>query len=133
RWTLHCAGHGLKVDDNAIRLCARTPGADLLVCRLYAYLHDCQHGGGDEPDPEHGELAAEYVREHCRGLTAGLSAGQRDRLLEAVRGHEDDATSDDPTIAVCWDADRLDLARVDATPESGRLSTSAARRLKWLI
>jgi uncharacterized protein len=35
----------------------------------------------------------------------------------------------DPTLAVCLDADRLDLGRVGITPDPLRLSTSTAKSI----
>ncbi|MEZ6235591.1 MAG: hypothetical protein R3B68_15505 [Phycisphaerales bacterium] len=45
----------------------------------------------------------------------------------ACRDHTHARTHPDPTIATCFDADRLDLARVGTTPHPGRLCTDAAR------
>lgn len=42
----------------------------------------------------------------------------------------------DPTIATCWDADRLDLLRVGIRPDPARLVTEAARDpevLEWAM
>jgi uncharacterized protein len=36
-------------------------------------------------------------------------------------------TADDVSVAVCWDADRLDLGRVWKRPDPERLCTEAAR------
>ncbi|MCA9790206.1 MAG: hypothetical protein KC910_00365 [Candidatus Eremiobacteraeota bacterium] len=38
----------------------------------------------------------------------------------------------DPTIATCWDSDRLDLDRVGVDPDPAFLSTAAARKLAEL-
>jgi hypothetical protein len=38
----------------------------------------------------------------------------------------------EPTLAVCLDADRLDLPRVGITPDPLRLSTSTAREMARL-
>ena len=38
----------------------------------------------------------------------------------------------EPTLAVCLDADRLDLGRVGITPDPLRLSTSTARDIARL-
>jgi hypothetical protein len=38
-----------------------------------------------------------------------------------------------PTLAVCLDADRLDLGRVGITPDPLRLSTATAREMARLL
>ena len=50
-------------------------------------------------------------------------------LCRACAGHGDGdgLTSADPTVGVCWDADRLNLWRVGLAPARGMLSTAAAR------
>jgi uncharacterized protein len=50
-------------------------------------------------------------------------------LLRALTEHADGYKSEDPTIGVCWDADRLDLPRVGIQPNRELLSTTAARKL----
>jgi uncharacterized protein len=35
----------------------------------------------------------------------------------------------DVTVQTCWDADRLDLIRLDIQPEAERLCTDAARQM----
>ena len=130
--SIHGPQHWMRVDSNVIELCKRVPGADLLVCRLFAYLHDCQRNNEDE-DRGHGRRAARFIEERCGELTAGLTKGQRKRLLQACRGHEAGRVSADPTVAVCWDADRIDLSRVDTFVEDEYLSTAAAKELKGVL
>jgi uncharacterized protein len=48
-------------------------------------------------------------------------------LRSAVAEHADGQTTDNPTVAVCWDADRLNLWRVGHAPDERLLSTVAAR------
>jgi uncharacterized protein len=38
-------------------------------------------------------------------------------LFVACAGHTDHPTDDDPTVQICWDADRLDVGRAGATIE----------------
>ncbi len=53
---------------------------------------------------------------------------ERLRLLcRACSGHANGHTSADPTVGVCWDADRLNLWRVGVAPSRRLLSTAAAR------
>lgn len=48
-------------------------------------------------------------------------------LVAAMEGHISGRRHDDVTVCTCWDADRLDLARVGISPDPGRLCTAAAR------
>ena len=50
------------------------------------------------------------------------------RLIDACAGHVDGLTSDDTTIGLCWDADRLNLWRIGVTPQPRFLSTPVAKR-----
>jgi uncharacterized protein len=57
----------------------------------------------------------------------GLSDERLDLLDLACRGHTDDRTSDDPTIGVCWDADRLDLCRLGRQIDPVAMFTAPGR------
>jgi uncharacterized protein len=50
-------------------------------------------------------------------------------LVTAYRIHNGGMPQSDPTLAVCLDADRLDLGRVGITPDPLRLSTSTAKSI----
>jgi hypothetical protein len=52
-----------------------------------------------------------------------------DTLTEALTHHDKGLVSKDPTIGVCWDADRLTLWRLNRQPDPALLSTPAARAL----
>ena len=56
-----------------------------------------------------------------------LSSDHIDLLATAVALHADGQVSVDPTVGVCWDADRLHLPRVGIDPDPSLLSTVAAR------
>ena len=52
----------------------------------------------------------------------------------ACEEHTNGGVDLDPTVGVCWDADRLNLWRVGVTPDPRWLSTEAARsgeRIAW--
>jgi uncharacterized protein len=124
----HGKWHWEKVEQNAIQLAEATPGADKLVCQLFAIFHDSRR----ESEPEcnkHGEWAADWLKT----LDLSITQEQRDKLETACRYHNTQKTSDDPTIGVCFDADRLDLVRVGVTPKAEYLSTDAAKKLIWMI
>ena len=50
-------------------------------------------------------------------------------LVTACRIHNGGMPQSEPTLAVCLDADRLDLGRVGITPDPLRLSTSTAKSI----
>jgi hypothetical protein len=128
--SVHGPWHWDKVERNAIALCKVVPDADPLVCRLFAVLHDCKRENEND-DPQHGHRAADYIHSLRKGLL--LKDEQLHKLMDACKYHNDGQVSDDPTIGVCWDADRLDLSRVNITPDPKLLSTEQAKQLIWRV
>jgi uncharacterized protein len=124
----HGFGHWRNVEANFL-LIAETNGADILVGRLFAILHDCCRED-DGADPLHGPRAAALIREWSPRLR--LSTPQEDLLVFAVHHHTDGETTRDPTIGACWDADRLDLGRVGMIPLPLYMSTSVGREIARL-
>jgi uncharacterized protein len=121
---IHGAPHWARVRLNGLLL-ARETGAREDVVELFAFLHDSQrfHEGGDR---EHGARAADSVRAINASLLRLDPAGL-DQLIYACRHHSDGLTEADATVQTCWDADRLDLARVGTRPAPRYLCTAAAR------
>jgi len=99
-------------------------GADLEVVQMFALLHDSQRFE-EGADPEHGPRAALYASEVC----TFLQPDQLLKLMLACRDHDRGRTHDDPTIAACWDADRLDLDRVLINCDPAFMSTAEGKRL----
>ena len=123
---IHGPAHWLRVRTNGLALACRTPGADTVVIEAFALLHDARRID-DFRDLGHGERAADFARAlHRRGLL-GLTDAAVEVLAEACAGHEHGQVSNDPTIGCCWDADRLDLSRLERQPIEEYLSTRAAR------
>jgi uncharacterized protein len=125
--SVHGPAHWMRVRNNGLRI-ARESGANSCVVELFAVLHDsCRHN--DYHDPEHGPRAAELAYElYLEGrIPCGLD--ELNLLTAACEGHTHGDTHIDPTIATCWDADRLDLHRVGITPDPKRLCTVTARKL----
>lgn len=124
--SVHGLSHWTRVERIGLHL-AKTTGADALVIRLFALLHDsCRRD--EEDDPDHGTRAALSVQLLFEGgMLPKTTSEQRELLVEAIGLHADGGTSRDPTIGTCWDADRLDLARLQITPDPKYLSTDAAK------
>ena len=127
---LHGERHWQTVATIGEVLCRETPGADPAVALLFGLLHDCRRFD-DGGDPGHGRRAAAYALGlHGRYFT--LAQPRLERLLTALAYHVDGQVSEDPTVGVCWDADRLHLWRLGVEPDPDLLSTAAGRaRIAW--
>jgi uncharacterized protein len=106
-----------------------TNGADLKVIEYFAYLHDsCRVNDGR--DPEHGPRAAAYAKNHREIFK--LNDQQFKVLTAAVSGHTHAFPSgkagNNPTLAACWDGDRLDFPRVGINPDPLKLFSKTGRR-----
>lgn len=100
------------------------PDADPLLVLLFALFHDSMRIS-DGQDPDHGARAAMLVRELREHLPYTITDTQVDTLVYACNEHTFGGLSSDPTVAVCWDADRLNLWWVGIHPDPLLLSTSA--------
>lgn len=123
----HGPAHWFNVLRLGEALCDADPRASWPVVCAFAFLHD--HARADErADPEHGERAAAAAPLVLKAAGVALTRGERKLLLAAIADHAHGATSPDPTVAACWDADRLDLIRVGTVPDPKFLSTPTAER-----
>lgn len=105
---LHGPAHWRRVAENGERLCKKTPNADPYVVALFAALHDCVRDN-DGRDPRHGYYAAKKAEHLLFEGVVSATDEQMDRLVEAYEYHNKGAISpEDPTVGVCFDADRLD-------------------------
>jgi uncharacterized protein len=126
---LHSVGHWARVLENGLRLASAT-GARAEVVALFALFHDSRRVS-DGWDDGHGLRGAEYART-MRGSLIHLGDRDFELLYEACRLHSDGRVQGDLTLQACWDADRLDLGRVGATPKPHLLCTDAAcELLEW--
>lgn len=121
---IHGAAHWARVKRFG-EFVGQDCGADLKVVRHFAFLHDiCRED--DHGDSRHGLRAAAFVHEARHQLD--LSSSQLELLTTAIEYHSAGDISDDPTIGACWDADRLDLARLFIEPDPALMSTEKARQ-----
>jgi uncharacterized protein len=125
--SLHGPSHWRRVERHGRLLAAGTRGADLLVVRLFAVLHDSKRID-EGTDWGHGERGAELAKA-LRGKLFALDDARLRTLVVACEGHEKGRVSDDPTVGACWDADRLDLTRVGARPDERYMSTATGKEL----
>jgi len=130
RSAVHGPRHWLTVAWIGAALAAKDPDVDPVVVALFALFHDCArvHDGHDR---EHGRRGAGEARALLTEAS-WVAPGQVERLVEACCLHTDGLTTSDATIGACWDADRLDLWRVGATPRSDLFSHPVAPGLtEW--
>lgn len=123
----HGVAHALGVAAAGVRLLDEGCSADPAVLLAFAMVHDARRDG-EGHDPEHGAHAAAYVR-GLRPDEHRLTAAQLDVLEHALTEHDQGGVSPDETVGACWDADRLTLRRLGATPDPALLSTPAGRAL----
>lgn len=99
----------------------------------FAFLHDSQRRN-DGKDPQHGPRAADFaVRLRKAGAITELDHREFEHLCEAMRLHSDGHTLAEPAIQACWDADRLDLARVGIKPHPRYLSSPHAKQPHTIV
>lgn len=131
---VHGLAHWGRVAENGLRLAFQT-GADRTVVALFAVFHDARRVH-DGDDGGHGLRGAMLASELRATHLDPLNDEQFDLLYEACAHHTDGRTDADPTVQTCWDADRLDLARVGITPAARYLCTAPAKdpeTIRWAI
>ena len=129
---LHGEGHWRRVAAAGLALLPETPDADPALVFLFALFHDSMRFN-DGHDPRHGPRGAALARD-LRGEAFDLEEAEMGLLGFACEEHTNGGVGRDPTVGVCWDADRLNLRRVGIRPDPRLLSTGAARnggRIKW--
>ncbi len=122
----HGVIHWARVLENGRRI-AEVTGGDREVVELFALFHDSRRIN-ERHDDGHGRRGA-LLAHSLRGSLLNLDDARFELLHEACCLHTGGLVTEDPTLAACWDADRLDLGRVGITPDPMRLCTDAAREL----
>jgi uncharacterized protein len=122
----HGPSHWARVAGNGRYLGERTADCDLYVVELFALFHDSMRES-EWSDPQHGARGADLALD--LGVDAILGAKRFDKFTIACRDHDAGETTSDPTIGVCWDADRMDLGRVGIQPNPTFFSTRAAKEV----
>jgi uncharacterized protein len=122
---LHGEAHWRCVAASGLALAGRVPGSDPALVFLFGLLHDTRREN-EAYDPGHGARAAVYARELAATGSLALRDERLELLCHALELHSDGQVSDDPTVGVCWDADRLHLPRVGIDPDPALFSTGLA-------
>jgi uncharacterized protein len=122
----HGIDHWDRVYKNGLQLI--TPDVNPLVVGLFAYLHDaCREDDGE--DYQHGPRAAGLVDKLRNTLLKDVYDEDIYLLKEACRLHTVSLKTGNPTIDVCFDADRLDLGRVGIIPDPDKLATEKGKEI----
>jgi uncharacterized protein len=127
----HGEAHWRCVAATGLALVPESSGADPAVVFLFGLLHDTRREN-EHYDPGHGLRAAAHTRQLAAARVLPLETPRLDLLCHALELHSDGLVSEDATVAVCWDADRLHLPRVGIDPDPERFSTALARRPEQL-
>lgn len=120
----HGEDHWKRVAMAGLFLCERIEGADPLLAVLFGLLHDCRRHDEDQ-DLGHGPRAAAVARALSRQGLLALEPSRLSTLLKALAGHSMGRLSPDTAIAVCWDADRLEIRRGGYPRDPSYLSLAA--------
>jgi uncharacterized protein len=117
----------MNVRRNGLYL-ANLHDADEEIVRLFAVFHDsCREN--EYRDPQHGPRGGQLAIEFRQAGHFSLDDLRMDILVTACNIHNGAGPQSEPTLAVCLDADRLDLGRVGITPAPALLSTLTARSI----
>src|SRR4051794_28697195 len=118
---VHGPAHWLRVLANGRALAAMTPDADVEVVGLFALLHDSRRVN-EHTDPQHGERAADFVRQLASQGLLPIKDVRITVLAAACARHALGEVTDHPTIGCCWP---LPSRRPAGRP--GRAASSAGR------
>jgi uncharacterized protein len=121
----HGLAHWARVLERGLKL-ARASGVSPHLVEVFALLHDsCRET--ELGDPRHGTRAVTFFRKLLPQLRIGPS--DEYALVVALSLHNAGNLADDPRVAVCWDADRLDYWRIGILPDGKYMTTAIAKRI----
>jgi uncharacterized protein len=128
-WVLgetHGLPHWQRVERNGILLSLENgrirEDINIKVVRFFAYLHDkCRLDNWT--DWEHGVRSADMLSSIRDTILKDFTDEEVGLLEKACRYHTTEHRTGNPTIDVCFDADRLDLDRVGIVPDPKRMAT----------
>lgn len=131
---VHGISHWARVYDIGMKLAEHT-GADKRVVQLFSLFHDSRRLN-ENLDPDHGLRGAELASQLRESYLSSLTEDEFKLLHTACSHHTDASSHQDITVQTCFDADRLDLARVGIIPDPKYLCTNAAKTseiISWAI
>lgn len=123
---LHGMQHWQRVERNG-QILAHS-GVNPFVVKLFAYFHDACRENNDS-DIEHGSRAAKLVESLRGSLLKELTQQEIEQLKTACELHTTTLRTGDPTIDVCFDADKLDLIHTGRILIPSRMATEYGKYL----
>lgn len=118
----HGFRHMRNVEAFGDLLAKRTEGVDNDVVHWFAYLHDIERKK-DYDDPDHGKRVPAFIDLIRNTYLIDLTNEQIELLKKACELHNSTHKTGNPTIDVCFDADRLDLPRFGIKTDPGKMAT----------
>lgn len=120
---IHGIKHWFRVWVYAQELAEKTPEVDMEVVAMFALFHDSMRNN-DSDDPDHGWRGWElWSQLQSKVKSPPLEDTQQILFHVACHHHNSGFINNNPTVGVCWDADRLDLPRVGIEPDPKFMST----------
>lgn len=125
---VHGHAHWFNVARTGVSI-ALAEGGDPEVALLFGFYHDCRREN-DGHDPEHGHRGALLAMHHHQMGWLDITQDQLALLMFACEHHSKGSVdSEDATVSSCWDADRLELPRVDCQTDPKYLGTETAKKM----
>ena len=115
---LHGVLHWNAVFQNCLMLNPVATIVDEWFYWCFSCLHDCCRED-EYVDPEHGQRAADIIEDTVTRFG--------NELHSAILDHSIGDVASTPLVNVCWDADRLELVRVNITPDPAFMCTEAGK------
>lgn len=123
--SIHGYEHWKRVENVGHMLCG-SEGVDKMFVTLFSYFHDsCRVD--DSVDTRHGQVAANYAKS-LRGVCYDMGQEDFDLLYTSIYFHSHPMVTNNASVGVCWDSDRIDLVRVGLIPKIEYMSTKSAKK-----
>lgn len=122
----HGLDHWFRVWKTGLLLGRDDLSVDMEVVAMFALFHDSMrlNDGDDKAHSTRGYRLWERYKQMSPDIEAIFTHRQEELLFEACVEHNSGFRTTNPTIAVCWDADRLDLHRLGIWPDPRFMSTA---------
>lgn len=125
---IHGFPHWARVIDNGLLL-ADEYALNKNILIIFALFHDIKRVR-DEYDFEHGLRGGDFLLLNRKHIN--LTDTEINTAYLACKGHTEIKHSNDLNIAMCWDADRLDLMRVGLQPQSPYLNLLKSQQIDFI-
>lgn len=125
---IHGAPHWARVCRNGKLLAELLPSVNLRIVRYFALFHDFARRD-DGADPGHGARSVALLHQLGGAALLDMPDPEFIELCGAIEQHSSAKNGGTINQQVCWDADRLDLWRIQIMPDPDRLFTDAAKAL----